>query len=211
MTTDANGSVSWIDSPVDEGPKQLAASKTLLVGVHPTSGNQAKLEIMVKQAGTFAQEELAGTWRTFQVYGAAASGTFGWRKGTIEIASNGQVLGGEREDRNGAMDSITGGTLTLGSDGALSGTIAYDTAADEKLLDFRMDAGKGIVAGSCAAAASWQGSTCPTGANVSALLDPTMIVWVPEPNAALSGLAGMLGLAALRRARRRVGEDRRGG
>jgi len=206
MSINSTGEVTWL---ADEGTKQLSSSKSLMVGAHQTGFDQAKLEIMLKNEGTYQTSDLAGTWRVFQAYGDPTSSEFGWRRGTLVVTEDGQIVGGQREDRNGSSDTVTGGQLTV-TDGFISGDIDYADSTDERLFSFRMDSGKGLVVGVCVTDSTWTGDNCPdlTG-GLDKLLDPSLVIWVPEPSSTLQSLAACSALFGLRRRQRRMRQETR--
>lgn len=123
---------------------KMASSKDILVFVETsTDMGSVDLGTVVKQGGTFATSDLAGTWHLFGpsvnggAFGGATEGTI-W--GTFELDANGGIIGGDISTSDDMNMSAVGGALVMNSDGELTGTITASVQGQE--FNVTVDSGK---------------------------------------------------------------------
>jgi len=99
----------------------MNSKEDVVVGVEKTQTPEYGLDVMVKSSIQFVTGDFAGNWN---LYALASGGTWeGWRRGTVSSDGNGNITGGSIVTCNGVSLNVTGGTYTLGQNGAFAGTV----------------------------------------------------------------------------------------
>jgi len=96
-------------------------------------------------AANFSTADLAGTWHFFTFFDLPSLNDPGWTRGTVTINSGGTVTGGSFVDSDGFSVTVTGGSLSLSSNGVISGSITAG-GVTSTISQGKMDAGKTTVA-----------------------------------------------------------------
>ena len=90
----------------------------------------------------FSTADLVGTWHFHNFSDLPSNNNPGWSRGTITINSSGTVTGGTILRSNGSTAAITGGSLSITSDGVISGSITDSSGTTSTISQSKMDAGK---------------------------------------------------------------------
>ena len=135
---------------------KMDARKTVATGVGTDSDNFRFLGIAIKDGGTFASSDLAGTWHyySFSDKPAPAANDPGWTRATVTVDGNGNITGGSLVESDKTSATITGGTLSINSAGVITGSETHSsgvppnvTTVTSMFSQLKMDAGKNVVAG----------------------------------------------------------------
>jgi len=90
----------------------------------------------------FSTADLDGTWHFHNFSDLPSNNNPGWSRGTITINSSGTVTDGTVLRSDGSTAVITGGSLSIASDGVISGSITDSTGTTSTISQAKMDAGK---------------------------------------------------------------------
>ncbi len=127
---------------------QLTGSKSAFALVDVKSSGFIDFGFYLKAGATdYKTGDLQGTWAIYSFQVASAEGLVYWVYGTIILDTDGNCIGGEWE----AVDGVTtgtfaGGTLSLTSDGKLSGTLKSSNNIVLTIQSGFMDSGKSMAA-----------------------------------------------------------------
>jgi alpha-tubulin suppressor-like RCC1 family protein len=127
---------------VDTGA--LHAGGQMLQFVATSNQGQALLVTALRNGGTFAAADAAGTWR---LYGLAASGTGeGSLDGAITLSSAAKVTGGTLHQLPAdATTNYTGGALTVTSTGTFTGTLTVGATTAVTIETGKLHSGKQLM------------------------------------------------------------------
>jgi PKD repeat protein len=141
----ASGYVTLSDGTMESLPHgKLEAGKKFLAMVN-SDVDYRGLFLATKAGGTFAQDDLAGTWH-FQVLAdfTSENNPF-WGSGTMIVDATGAVTGGMAINSLSQTDTITGGSFTIDSEGKVSGSVQQSGGITQDLPYGKLDAGKSIL------------------------------------------------------------------
>ena len=100
---------------------------------------------MIKDSGSFAPSDMAGSWNLAFIFRNVWSLGNQWVEyGTIEVDTSGAVTGGTMLTTGGHADSISDGQLSLDSSGVLSGFLNMDGLDPMTIVSGKVDATKTI-------------------------------------------------------------------
>ena len=148
ITIDGSGVISGsittdVDVVVSITSGKMYFLKNIISFVDSMNDGEFDFIIAIKSGGTFATSDLPGTW---YFHGASSGGTAeGTIRGTIVLNSSGQVTGGSYTHSDGAVVSLTGGTITIDGSGVISGSITTDTGVDVSITSGKMDSSKNVL------------------------------------------------------------------
>ncbi len=95
----------------------------------------------------FQQSDLAGTFEAFSRWDVESNNDPGWtHTSDLEIATDGDFLGGSLIDSEGTTASVTGGSFVLESSGRVGGTLVRSGFAEE-FEGFQMDPSGNLIVG----------------------------------------------------------------
>ena len=122
---------------------KISQSKDIFVWVDTSADvGTNDLSMAIKEGGTYATSDLAGTWHMFgtSVNGGAFGGdSEGTLWGSYDINANGNMDGGSLSTSDDIDMSVVGGTLAMNSDGYINGTVTVFAGQD---FDVTFDSGK---------------------------------------------------------------------
>jgi hypothetical protein len=145
-----------------------------------------ELLIALEHGSGFTTANLAGVWRAYSFGDDRSTPEPFWERSTVQFAADGAIVAGVGIDSGGNRSQISGGALSVTSDGAVNGTIDFADGETAVVANHRLDADGNLFAGV---------SSDGTGRSI--------LIAVPEPVAGLPvGVAGLLALASRRRGQR---------
>lgn len=168
---------------------QLDAGKTLMGYAQNDAmalpDVEPQLQLMLKHGSGFTNASLAGVWYAYSLFDDRGIPDPVWKRDTIQFAASGAVRAGARIDSDGNRSRISGGSVSVASDGGVNGVLNRVGGDTSVIQDFRLDAHGHVLAGA---------TSDGTGRS--------LVIAVPEPALGLPiGFALLLGLARLERAR----------
>ncbi len=103
---------------------KMDEAKTTCVFVYSGTDNSDKaLAYLIKDSGgPFVTSDLQGTWYSYNV-GFDGNSWILWSYGTVAIDSAGNITSGAWTNSNSDSGTLTGGTLSLSSEGILTGSV----------------------------------------------------------------------------------------
>ncbi len=122
---------------------KMDQAKTIAGFAYTTDDNTIGEGNLIKADGSFQTNNLKGTWHGYYLDIDSAGDAY-WIYATLEVNSSGGVTGGSFTTPYGS-ESFTGGSLSLNSNGILSGTINTSVPNIVTISHGKMDQGKTIV------------------------------------------------------------------
>jgi hypothetical protein len=102
---------------------KLDSSKNVLTLVAPDTDGARIFGNGIKEGGSFATADLAGTWHNFTYADHPSFNDPTWVRGTVTVSASGTVTGGSLTDDAGMTVAVTGGNLSLNSSGVMTGSL----------------------------------------------------------------------------------------
>lgn len=138
ITTAAGNTVTVSHGKMDQG-------KTVAGFVDTTSNSELDVGVFIKTGGSFQTGNLKGTWHGYFTEIDKVSKLGYWVYATLNIDSSGSVTGGTYTYPGSSGGTFTGGSLSLNSNGKLSGTLSTSKPSTITIRDGKMDQEKTIL------------------------------------------------------------------
>lgn len=171
------------------GGFRLARDKSWMIGISTDPDGYRSFAVLLQPAIGLMQADLEGAWTWYRFADSVLANAPTWARGAVWIDASGNVLGGFKTTSDGSFDRATGGSLILGLDGEIDGSIDYPGAPSDPIAAARLSRGRNLLA-----------SVASSGAQRGL----TLAVPLPEPALALGLSMGCVLLGMLCRCGDRV-------
>jgi hypothetical protein len=116
-------------------------SKTNATLVTAATDGSLDIGYFFKNGGNFVASDLIGTWYGYQTMIVPATGAVFWLRGSLDIDAAGNVTG-SFAGPDGTTILAEGGTVSVDSNGFLSGGVALSSGQEGVITDGKVDQGK---------------------------------------------------------------------
>ena len=154
---------------------KMDSGKNVIGGVRSDESGDPVIIVVVKGGGSFATEDLEGTWTLREFGDEWPDNNPHWTSGRIDVDASGTVTGDSVEGDDEGSGEIDGISLSIDEEGFVSGSIRIVGDGTSSFTDFKMDPEGRLIVG------------------VDSELgdDPSLTVLVPEPRQWMLQLIGI--------------------
>jgi len=124
---------------------KMDMNKSIVAFVGFDNNDSLDIGVAIKAGGSFSVSDLEGTWYGYISEANPAAGVY-WVYGTFTIDSSGKIIDGSYIGPDGTSLAVTGGQMTIDSEGVVGGTIEVEGGLTGTFPSGKMDRDKSIVA-----------------------------------------------------------------